>query len=266
MDNLEEYLCFDKPVPYKELEIYPVKMCDYIEFHKYVNCLLLDKNSIPDMNIISMTYLDYIFYLATPKNSDEEANLDSGIYLYLLLMLLCMVLHIDKDDALNKKLIVFDKDEKNDRAFIQIKGKKYYGRDFDKIKKIIAEQNGVELIDETIQKEIREAMEKAQEYKMRQNAYKVCSLEEQMICVLISTSLKLEDIYDLTIRKFIKILRRVDHKLHYEIYLTAQMSGMVKFDSNTIIHWMNDLTKEDKFDDVKVGFEEMQNKLNVDKK
>ena len=50
---------------------------------------------------------------------------------------------------------------------------------------------------------------------MKQNEYKMCSLEDQMVCVLISTSLKFEDINKLTIRKFSKILERVDYKLHY---------------------------------------------------
>ena len=60
---------------------------------------------------------------------------------------------------------------------------------------IIFMQNSIEHIDETIQKEVRDAMDKAKVYKMKQNAYKMCSLEDQMICVLISTPLKLQDIY-----------------------------------------------------------------------
>jgi len=34
-------------------------------------------------------------------------------------------------------------------------------------------------------------------------------------------------VYDLPLRKFIKLLQRVDAKLHYEIYMGAAMSGMV---------------------------------------
>ena len=90
------------------------------------------------------------------------------------------------------------------------------------------EQNGIRPIDNTIQKELRDALEEAENYKMRQNGYKICSLEEQMICVMISTPLKLEDIYNLTIRKFEKVLARVDAKLHYQIYLSASLSGFVK--------------------------------------
>ena len=144
----------------------------------------------------------------------------------------------------------------------KVRGVAYSGSDFDEIVKIIFEQNCINPIDNTIQKEVRDALEKAEEFKMQQTKQKMCSLEEQMICVLISTPLKLEDIYKLTIRKFEKILQRVDAKLHYQIYLNASMSGMVKFkDESVIQHWMNDLTKDDRYSDVKVDMDTMRNKI-----
>ena len=250
MDGLSEYeisLIYDKPVEYKNLKIYPVTMDKYIDFHIFVNCLLLDKNSIPNPEVITMTYLDFLYYMS------GTAELP---YLYMFKELLKMVLHIDNDDAFYFGLL------ENGKAVFRINGESYDSTDFDKIADIIMVQNEIEHIDDTIQKEVRDAMEKAEAYKMKQNAYKMCSLEDQMICVLISTSLKLEDIYELTIRKFTRILARVDHKLHYEIYLGAQMSGLVKFDKDDQIkHWMADLTKTDKYSDVKVDAEAMHHKI-----
>lgn len=246
LEHIKE-LYFDEPVPYKELLIYPVKMKDYLEFHWLVSCLLIDKNSIPDINIISMSYLRFLYHMSITNNEP---------YIYMVKMLLCMVLHIDFEEAMN-----FYVDE-NDKAIIEIKGMTYDGADFDEITKIIFSQNCITPIDNTIQKEIRDALEKAEEFKMQQTKQKMCSLEDQMICVLISTPLKMEDIYDLTIRKFEKILQRVDAKLHYQIYLSASMSGMVKFkDENVIQHWMNDLTKDDRYSDVKVDMDTMRSKI-----
>ena len=246
LEHIKE-LYFDEPIPYKELLIYPVTMKDYLEFHWLVSCLLIDKNSIPDINVISMSYLRFLYYNAA--NNDEP-------YVYMVKMLLCMVLHIDFNEEMN-----FYVDE-NDKAFFKVRGIAYSGSDFDEIVKIIFEQNCITPIDNTIQKEVRDALEKAEEFKMQQTKQKMCSLEEQMICVLISTPLKLEDIYKLTIRKFEKILQRVDAKLHYQIYLNASMSGMVKFkDESVIQHWMNDLTKDDRYSDVKVDMDTMRNKI-----
>ena len=247
IDAYSSYLYYDTAIPYKELLIYPVKMDKYLDFHFFVNCLLLDKNSVPSPEVISMTYLQFLYYMS---NTTEMP------YLYMFKELLKMVLHIDDDQAFK-----FGLDE-NKKAFFQIGDDLFFADDFEKIRDIIFVQNCIEHIDDTIQKEVRDAMEKAEHYKMRQNAYKMCSLEDQMICVLITTSLKLEDIYNLTIRKFSKILERVDYKLHYEIYLGAEMSGMVKFENgNPFKHWMSDLTKDDKYADVKVDTEAMHQKI-----
>ena len=247
LEHIKE-LYFDEPIPYKELLIYPVTMKDYLEFHWLVSCLLIDKNSIPDINVISMSYLRFLYYNAA--NNDEP-------YVYMVKMLLCMVLHMDFNEEMS-----FYVDEKSDKAFFKVRGVAYSDSDFDEIVKIIFEQNCITPIDNTIQKEVRDALEKAEEFKMQQTKQKMCSLEEQMICVLISTPLKLEDIYNLTIRKFEKILQRVDAKLHYQIYLSASMSGMVKFkDESVIQHWMNDLTKDDRYSDVKVDMDTMRNKI-----
>ena len=247
LEHIKE-LYFDEPIPYKELLIYPVTMKDYLEFHWLVSCLLIDKNSIPDINVISMSYLRFLYYNAA--NNDEP-------YVYMIKMLLCMVLHMDFNEEMS-----FYVDEKSDKAFFKVRGVAYSGSDFDEIVKIIFEQNCITPIDNTIQKEVRDALEKAEEFKMQQTKQKMCSLEEQMICVLISTPLKLEDIYKLTIRKFEKILKRVEAKLHDQIYLNASMSGMVKFkDESVIQHWMNDLTKDDRYSDVKVDMDTMRNKI-----
>lgn len=250
MDKVGEYdyyLFYDKPIPYKDLLIYPATMDRYLDFHFYITCLLLDKNSIPNPAVISMTYLQFLYYMASTTELP---------YLYMFKELLKMVLHIDNDSDL-----WFGTDP-NGKAIFRIKGVIYDSEDLDKITDIVFLQNSIEHIDDTIQKEVRDAMEKAKVYKMKQNEYKMCSLEDQMICVLISTALKFDDINKLTIRKFSKILERVDYKLHYEIYLSAEMSGMVKFkDENKIKHWMADLTKSDKYEDVKVDADEMHHKI-----
>lgn len=250
MDKVGEYdyyLFYDKPIPYKNLLIYPATMDRYLDFHFYITCLLLDKNSIPNPIVISMTYLQFLYYMS------ETTELP---YLYMFKELLKMVLHIDNDSDL-----WFGTDP-NGKAIFRIKGVIYDSDDLNKMTDIIFLQNSIEHIDDTIQKEVRDAMEKAKVYKMKQNEYKMCSLEDQMVCVLISTSLKFDDINKLTIRKFSKILERVDYKLHYEIYLSAEMSGMVKFkDENKIKHWMADLTKSDRYEDVKVDADEMHHKI-----
>ena len=66
-----------------------------------------------------------------------------------------------------------------------------------------------------------------------------------MISLSVATGISMNNIYEMSIRKFRKSIERVDHKLHYEIYLAASMSGFVEFkNKDAIKHWMADLTKD----------------------
>lgn len=248
MQHIKE-LYYDEPISYKDLTIFPVRMKDYLEFHYAVNCLLVEKNNIPDIKIISMSYLRALYYLAVNQNQP---------YLYMLRILFCLALRKPLDVEI--KFYV----DNSDKAFFEVEGIKYNASDFDEVAKIIMEQNSIKPIDYTVQKEIRDELEKAKKYRERINQNKMCSLEEQMICVLISTPLKLEDIYELTIRKFEKILSRVDAKLHYQIYKQASMSGFVEFkNKDAIAHWMSDLESKDPYKEEKMSLEEMQGKIDT---
>lgn len=259
MDKYTQYTTFDNPIPYKKLLIYPPTLREYYLFHFLSDCLLIDKNSIPDIKIITMTYLEYLFHTATVENEKP--------YFAMFHNLLKLVLKRDEDNFQVGKDVVYGSFDVDGRPGFAIDGEVYNSDDFDVIKEIIIEQNLLEPPDETIQKKLRDVMEEAKRYRQSLNQNKMASFEEQLICVMISTPLKLEDIYNLTIRKFAKILERVDLKLHYQIYLGASLSGMVEFkDKSFIKHWMTEL-KKDKFDGMLTSVETVENKINItDKK
>lgn len=238
---------FDQPRDYKDLKIYPVTIKDYYLFNSTIGCLLLDKNSIPDPKIISMTYLEYLY----TKIKDDS------LYFVMLDSLLRMCLHI----PLESKDIQYLYDTKK-RPFIKIGKVELWDDDITELKKIICDQNMIDLPDENISLEARKAFQKAKDYKQKQSGIKMAGLEDQICCVLISTSLTLEDISKLTIRKFNKIIERVDMKLHYQIYLQAKMGGMVTFkDESFIKHWLSEVEPVDKYAEAKVALEDMEEKL-----
>lgn len=256
--NIRKYLTYDEPIPYKGLKICEATMKNYIDFHECAICLLLDKNSVPDLEVISMSYLEYLLTVGMEMTS----------FLAALDGLLKMTIKIENTDE-NGKLYLKDLEEikfSNDLKSLIIGDVILSSDDFDVIKSIICEQNSIDLIDESISKEVRDEMEKAKEYKMRQNKTKICSLEDQVIAVLVSTNLTLDQIFKLPIRKFSKILERVDHKLHYEIYMTGIMSGNVKMkDGEQPTHWLADLEEVDKNKSAKYGYDELQQKINNNK-
>jgi hypothetical protein len=213
---------------------------------------MLEKNSIKDpmiaMKAISMTYMEFMFSV-----SDNDNKL-----IQLFVGLLALVLKKDDDE----KFIKFYTDNATGRPLFEIDGKLYNSDDFDQLRQIIAEQNSLDLPDETIQKDVREKMEEARRFKQKINKSKTASFEEQLTALALYSGWRLEDIYDMTIRKFVSAIIRANHMIMSNIYLTASMSGMVTFKSKDVTRgWLADLEESDKYSDVKMSLESVQNKV-----
>jgi hypothetical protein len=257
--ELTYYLYYDLPVPYKKIKIYPVTVKDYLLFNAYSSCLLLDKNSIPDVKAISMNNLEYIFYCAYKENKKEE-------YLVSLDRILSMCLKEDKTfENINESIKRYRRDEKTGKPFFVIEEERYLSEDFEEIKKIICQQNLVEIPDETISKEVRDSLEKARKYKEKLSGNKTGSFEDYIVSLSMATGWQLEYIYSMPVRKFIKAIRRMDNFIHYKIFLAASLSGMVEFkDKSVIKHWLSDIENDDKYKDVSVDLDTMSDKISLE--
>lgn len=155
--------------------------------------------------------------------------------------------------------MIFDLYHKHSEIHEEYRTFEYDKNDFEEIKKIILYQNIPDYDDTYIDPKVEAVLKEAEDF-MNKIKNKMASLEDQIICVLISTALNEEEIYDLTIRKFIKTLQRVDYKMHYEIYKQASMSGFVTFKEG-IDHWMTEI-KKNKYSDVIVNSDDYENLKN----
>jgi hypothetical protein len=255
MDTLY-YITYDLPIPYKGIKIYPATVKDYLYFMSYAQCLTLDKNSIPDVKIISMTELEYIFY-----------SVKTEPYLFWFDKILSICLKEDKTfENLSESIKRYNYDEKG-KPFFTIAGDRYNSKDFDEIKKIITMQNLIELPDETISKEVRDSLEKAKQYKdkLANVDTKPASYEDYLVSLSIVTGWTLDYIYSMSVRKMLKSIRRLDNLIHYKIYLSASMSGMVEFkDKSFIKHWLVGLDDDDKYKDVSLDMDAIQGKVSLE--
>lgn len=262
MGKYDRYFIFDDPIPYKGLLLYPIKIRDYMLFLNLASCLMLEKNSIKDpimaMKAISMTYLEYMDSLSS---RDKAGNIEASSPLVLFVGLMSLVLG-RKDD--NSFEIIFDYGN-DGRPIFEIDKKKYDSVDFDEIKNIISEQNSLELPDEMKQKEVRDSIEAAREFKQRISGSKTANFEEQMIALALYSGWDLEKIYDMTIRKFISSISRANHMIMSNIYLTASMSGFVTFKNPDVLKgWLADLTVENKDADVTMSVDNLQSKISFE--
>lgn len=245
--NLQAY-AFDKPIQYKKLLLYPVLMENYFEFHICIESLLIEKNRTVEG--ISKTYLEYLYFL--------ENKGDENVYLLKFDNLLKLCLR-------NKELNIVYPLEKGKFIF-KIEEEKYNSDDFDELRLLMCEQNLIELPDETKSAEVRDSIAEAKRFKARLNGLVPPTLEDMIACVVVSTNMKPEDIEKLSIRKFEQILQRADIKLHYQIFLTATMSGFVKFEDKSVLnHWMCGI-EETKWEDTMIDIDVMRGKLAFDDK
>jgi len=242
MSYIDIFKTFDSPIKYNGLTFYPVKLIDFYFLSALSTCLTLEKNSIRDpilaMKAIQMTYLEYLFSVANAEN--ELLGMLGG--------LLKLTLGKKDDDSFQ---IVWVKE--NGKPILIINDKKYDSSDFDEIKKIIAEQNLIELPDEKISKDVRDKMEEARAWKQKHSSdQKLATFEEQVVALSLYTGWTVEQISEMSVRKFFLSLKRANHMIMSNIYLTAALSGFVTFkDKDVQRTWLAGLEEEDPYADVK---------------
>lgn len=218
-----QYLMFDDPIPYKDFLIYPVTMKDFVKFNVYVKSIIIDKNNIPDVKIISMSYLDFLFYNAK-KTESGQYNLTC------MLLLLMMCLKVEPQNmsySLDIEKNNFIKIKKDEGNIVNITCS-----DFDEIRKIICYQNDIDYPDDDpMNPDIKKAIEEMKELQNR-NQNKMGTIDHQINYFISNSKWKKEDIKNLSIRSFYDILSIQNYSYHYNAMLNGQYSGMVKFDTS----------------------------------
>jgi hypothetical protein len=252
---------FDLPIEYRNLKFYPIKVIDSMQFNVYVQSLLIEKNYLPDPNIlkiISMTDLEYIYY-----STQQDAKENPWLFYFDRLLALC--LQDDKSfEKMEESLSRYGYDEKGKPVFT-ISGEVFNSVDFLEIKGIICDQNLVTLPDERISKEVRDSLEQAKAYKERQAGNKPGSLEDYLVSLSTVTGWTLEYIYSMSLRKFIKSIRRMDNYIHYTIYMNALMSGMREFkDTSFVKHWLTNIDVDNIYGDVSMDLDAIQDKVSME--
>lgn len=256
--DITYFTTYDLPVEYRGLNIYPISVKDYMYFSMFSSCLTVSKNEIPDVKIISMSELQYLYWESTRKNGAP--------YLLWLDRMLSLCLKDDESFVNVEDSILRYSYSESGKPIFKIGEEEYGSDDFLQLRQIISDQNSLELPDTNISKEVRDSLQKAKEYKRKLSSEKVGSLEDYIVSLTSVTGWTFDYVYNMPIRKFIKAIERHDNLLHYKIYLAASMSGMVDFkDKSFIIHWLSSLDKpKDAYGNVTVNLDELQEKISLE--
>ncbi|APH20981.1 TPA: hypothetical protein ACXDAY_002077 [Clostridium botulinum] len=239
-----------KPKVYKGIEIYPVQIKDCEEFYKNLYVLQFDKNSIPDIQIVRMSYLTFLYSLQLMQ--DEKGKFLFETLIIDLISLLELVLHkkAEEDFYLNV-------DEKGLHLIFKTKDGEleFKSNDFEKLKKIIFKQNVIPYDDEILNPELKKAIQEAREFMYNKTKDKLPTFEEQICCYHCALGLTYKDIDELTIYQFTKGLERRELIISYQVYGTAIATGMA---SGEIPNWSSHIPERGLYDDVTIDGNELE--------
>lgn len=252
--NVKQYVSYyttlDIPVEYKGLKLYPITVRDYYDFAIYSSVLTIDKDSVEDLEVISMNYLDFlIFYCMRDNTVDEQMQATKGQITYekfigiLKLCLHCEDIQYNLSEGNHAKLVI-------DNVLIT-------AQDFDELRKLIMYQNLIDYDDAFVNPEIREAYNEY--WSVKNKDIIMPDLEQRIADTTAMTGISKKDILNMTYREFEMVFDAAKERLEYQINKTAEMSGFVKF-KNPIDHWIYK-RKRSKYEGVFTKYDDFKNKM-----
>lgn len=241
-------LTFDNPIKLGELLLHPVLLKDYYTFMMYSEILMIKKDRIPDAKIISMSYMEYLCSLLLEEN---ELKLEEKTRTIQLLGLFNLILR--------EKVTNFGiKKDKFDRLIFYINDFEFTHKLFDDFKDIVLLQNLPLYRSMDLNPILEEELKRADE--IRNGNSKSVSFEKRMVSACVNTGMSLEDVENMTLRKFILLENMKEKEIMYCIQTSASMSGFVKFNSN-VLHYLQE-NNNDPLEGKLIGYESLKTKLN----
>lgn len=243
----------DLPITVGNLTLKPVLMKDFLSYFATCEILTQDKANINFKYIKNDYYYFLCDYIIKLSNSNEEEEKKQG---QTLLLLLATLFSIVLEKNVIPKLTIRGNEPKISLGVLPEKiedGKNIYDQiqeeievnreDFEDIRSIIIYQNNPDFIDyDDYSKDVQDLL-KAERRKAPKG--EKSTLEDKVDSLISATGMSIEDIQNMTIRRFNRLLDRVVKKMEYQIVKTGVMSGLVSFKDKkqTIPSWTSSIDK-----------------------
>lgn len=250
---IEPYRAFDAPVPYKELLLYPVQAQDYYKFMSSVGVLGIQKNRTPDVRIIQMSYLQFVFGLILNDVEWRKKFID--------IMQLCLRVEVAElsnhriqrgsfwnEMGANGELIFHlngyevDFIDRNERIFIRLNGVELSGAEFDELIRYIHFQNVYDYFDDFINDDVREVIEKF--YSMKNKDIVPPTFEQKIISVMSALGVTKPQVATMTMISVEQLFHSVVRRTDYMIEHNYRAHAMTDKPLPDIEHWAYKSNKE----------------------
>lgn len=220
-----------QPIEALGLQFYPITMADYEEFLECKSVLAIRMTSLAKTNIeyLSMPFLAALW--AMELDTISATGKPIGFFERTIRMLyLSLRLEYDSQKVFEKIHL----DENNPRNLLYIEVEQTDGQpvkitplDFTAtVRPLIAEQNGIELPDESFNPEL---VEEEQNIAQENEGKLKFDIDTLIASVANASRLRECDIDEWTVCEFERRRQAIDRNINYHIYTQAEMSGMVKF-------------------------------------
>lgn len=245
--NYYEELTFDDPIDYKGLLLYPVSIKKINKFLQSSSVLRIQKEYIPDKEIIKMSYLKFLM-----TNIDKEKE-EYGESLTFDLLALCFMICM-RIEEISIRLFI----DEGGKTKLILNGVEIDENEFDYLRKLILYQNLPNYDDELMNPDLKNDLEEAD--KIKNGGEETEDFEHLIANLVIGTGMNIDDVKNLPIRKFYIIGQVMDRKLHYSIYKQASVGGFVEF-KQPITHYLK--KNIDLLENKVTTVETLKNNLNI---
>ena len=245
--NYYDELTFDEPIDYKGLLLYPVSIRKINKFLQSSSVLRIQKEYIPDKEIIKMSYLKFLM-----TNIDKEKE-EYGESLTFDLLALCFMICM-RIEEISIRLFI----DEDGKAKLLLDDVEINETDFDYLRKLILYQNLPNYDDELMNPDLKNDLEQAD--KIKNGGEETEYFEHLIANLVIGTGMNIDDVKNLPIRKFYIIGQVMDRKLHYSIYKQASVGGFVEF-KQPITHYLK--KNIDLLENKVTTVETLKNNLNI---
>lgn len=257
----EAYFPFDKPVPFVgNLELHPVNVKYHDEFLACTACMTLNRMDDPE----GLRYSN-IGYLIHKMEDEKEGPMWSRYFSRLCELVFDIKNGIkckkcgkvmsfndffagikEKKEAFTcecgsvdfMEVIGIRENKETKKKELHIDGNFLTNKDFDRMRQIVMYQNLPDYKDDSwVDIEVRKDQEETRKLKAKASKVGSASLERKMVCMAVKTGFFLDDIYKLSIRKFLMMFSAMDDLINYETARIGLMTGMVS-SKEPLEHWI----------------------------
>ena len=277
---------FGDPQHYKKIKIYPLKLRDYNKYSKYLNILSFYHVKIEEANISQMSFLQFLLILflenevitlRKAKVFDKEAikkHIEGLAYLHLLfdkskdnvafkpfmsnftsiatecqsyrdfIGFLALILHKSTEEfslefTMTRMGIV--------QVFLKIGDAIFGEQDFEDIRQIILQQNG---IDFEYVRAYNPELEAKMEVLYHTTTKNQATFEEQVLTFCLIIQKNPQEIADYTYYQFMKMYERHAILFNFTLFKPLESAGLIKLEHGEINHYLSRIERKGRYDDL----------------